>query len=98
MNKSSFTEEEVYELADFFKIFADSTRLRILMALSDKEMKVGDIASALNMSLSAISHQLRVLRQARLTKNRREGKEVYYALNDDHIKTIIMAGYEHTME
>ena len=91
-------EEELYDLAELFKVFGDSTRIRILYTLFESELCVCDIAELLNMSQSAISHQLRVLKQARLVRNRREGKTVYYFLADDHVRTIIGQGMEHITE
>lgn len=91
-------EKELYELADFFKVFADSTRIRILYVLKCSEMCVCDIAQLLNMTQSAISHQLRVLKQMKLVKNRREGKTIFYSLADDHITTILSQGIEHIEE
>jgi transcriptional regulator, ArsR family len=81
-------EETLYDLAELFKVFGDTTRIKILWALDEAEMCVCDIAVLLNMTQSAISHQLRVLKQANLVKNRREGKVVYYSLNDEHVKQI----------
>lgn len=91
-------EETLYDLAELFKVFGDSTRVRILWALGESEMCVCDIAALLNMTQSAISHQLRILKQARLVKNRREGKVVYYSLDDDHVKEIFSQGLEHIKE
>lgn len=91
-------EDELYDLADFFKVFADSTRVRILWALDESEMCVCDLAVLLNMTKSAISHQLRTLRQSNLVKYRKEGKVVYYSLKDDHIKEIFEKGMEHIRE
>lgn len=91
-------EEKLYDLAELFKIFGDSTRIRILYVLFEAEMCVCDIAEVLNMTQSAISHQLRLLKQAKLVQNRREGKTVYYALADDHVRTIIGQGMEHIEE
>ena len=91
-------EEDLYDLAELFKVFGDSTRIRILYALFESELCVCDIAELLNMSQSAISHQLRVLKQARLVRNRREGKTVYYFLADDHVRAIIGQGMDHIME
>ena len=82
-------EESLYDLAELFKVFGDTTRIRILYVLFEAEMCVCDIAQILNMTQSAISHQLRVLKQARLVRNRREGKQIYYSLADDHVRTII---------
>ena len=92
------TEEQLYDLAELFKVFGDSTRIRILYELFDMEMCVGDIAGALNMTQSAISHQLRVLKQSRLVKFRREGKTVFYSLDDDHVRSVIEMGLEHVLE
>lgn len=86
------------ELADFFKIFGDSTRVRILWALSLNQMCVCDIATLLNMSQSSISHQLRVLKQNKFVKNRRDGKVVYYSLLDEHISYILKQGLTHISE
>ena len=86
------------ELADFYKAFGDSTRIKILCVLLESEMCVCDLAEVLGMTQSAISHQLRVLKQMKLVKNRREGKTVYYSLSDGHIQTIISQGMEHITE
>ena len=91
-------EESLYDLAELFKVFGDTTRIRILYALFESEMCVYDIAEVLSMTQSAISHQLRVLKQARLVRNRREGKQIYYFLADDHVRTIIGQGMEHLSE
>lgn len=91
-------EEELYDLAELFKVFGDTTRIKILYALFEKEMCVCDIAELLNMTQSAISHQLRVLKQSRLVKFRREGKTVFYSLADSHVRTIINQGMEHIEE
>ena len=91
-------EEVLFDLADVFKTFGDSTRIRILWALSEGEMCVCDLAQLLNMEQSAISHQLRVLRQARLVKFRREGKSAFYALDDDHVQQILQMGLSHIQE
>ncbi|TYQ12825.1 UNVERIFIED_CONTAM: ArsR family transcriptional regulator [Acetivibrio alkalicellulosi] len=91
-------EELLYDLADFFKVFGDTTRIKIIYALLTCEMCVCDIASLLNMSQSSISHQLRVLKQARLVKFRRDGKVVYYSLDDGHIKQIFDQGLLHITE
>lgn len=90
--------EKVKELADFFKVFGDSTRLRILYALSLSEMCVCDIAAVLGISQSAVSHQLKVLRQMRLVKYRRDGKVIYYSHDDEHITEIFRQGFEHINE
>ncbi len=86
------------ELADFYKVFGDLTRIKILCVLLESEMCVCDLAEVLGMTQSAISHQLRVLKQMKLVKNRREGKTVYYSLSDGHIQTIISQGMEHITE
>lgn len=91
-------ENSLYDLAELFKVFGDSTRVRILWALDSSEMCVCDIAYLLNMTQSAISHQLRVLKQAELVKNRRDGKIVYYSLADDHVRTIFDQGLTHINE
>ena len=91
-------EDTLYDLSELFRIFGDSTRIRILYVLFESEMCVCDIAALLGMTQSAISHQLRALKTARLVKARREGKTVFYALADDHVKTIINQGLEHVSE
>lgn len=91
-------EEDLYDLAELFKIFGDTTRIRILSALFEAEMCVCDIAFLLNMTQSAISHQLRVLKQAHLVKYRKEGKVVFYSLDDEHVKQIIDQGLIHIFE
>lgn len=91
-------DESLYDLAEFFKVFGDTTRIKILCALFQSEMCVCDIASVLEMKHSAISHQLRVLKSARLVKGRRDGKVVYYSLDDNHIKNIFDQGFEHVLE
>ncbi|MBE7024083.1 MAG: helix-turn-helix transcriptional regulator [Ruminococcaceae bacterium] len=90
--------EKLYDLAELYKVFGDCTRIRILYALFESEMCVCDIAELLNMTTSAISHQLRTLNRARLVKYRREGKSVFYSLADDHVRTIIYQGMEHIEE
>ena len=91
-------EEDLYDLADFFKVFADTTRIKILYVLLKQEMCVCDIAQTLEMTQSAISHQLRILKQMDLVKNRREGKTIYYSLADNHIAMILDMGLEHINE
>jgi ArsR family transcriptional regulator len=91
-------DTQLQDLADFFKVFGDATRIRILYVLSQSEMCVCDIATLLQMGQSAISHQLRVLKQMRLVKFRREGKAVFYSLADSHIETILAQGMEHINE
>lgn len=90
--------EILFELADLFKVFGDSTRLRIMYTLFDSERSVNDIAHTLNMEQSTISHQLRVLRTNKLVKIRREGKQIYYSLDDDHVKKVIEMGLDHVLE
>lgn len=91
-------ENELYDLADFFKVLGDSTRAKIMWALDESEMCVCDLAALLNMTKSAVSHQLRALRAANLVKNRREGKVVFYSLVDEHVKQIFEKGLEHIRE
>ncbi|RKD31024.1 ArsR/SmtB family transcription factor [Lacrimispora algidixylanolytica] len=91
-------EQELLDLADFYKVFGDATRIKILYVLSQSEMCVCDLANLLQMSQSAISHQLRVLKQMRLVKFRRDGKTVFYSLSDSHIETILAQGMEHISE
>ena len=91
-------EEELYDLAELFKVFGDSTRIRILFVLFEAEVCVCDLAEALHMTESAISHQLRILKQNKLVKSRRSGKSVFYSLDDDHVRMIIAAGQQHIEE
>ena len=91
-------EDTLYDLTELFRIFGDSTRVRILYVLFASEMCVCDIAQLLGMTQSAISHQLRALKQAKLVKNRRDGKTVFYSLADDHVRTIINQGMDHVTE
>lgn len=98
VNKEMPDEEILYDLAELFKVFADSTRIKILYVLFESEMCVCDIAQLLGMTQSAISHQLRVLKQSQLVKYRREGKSIFYALADSHIETILNQGLEHIAE
>lgn len=91
-------EEVLYDLADLFKIFGDTTRIKILYCLFESEMCVCDIAQLLNMTQSAISHQLRVLKQSKLITFRKEGKVVFYSLADGHVRTILNQGIDHVME
>ena len=91
-------EDRLYDLAEVFKVFGDSTRIKILYVLSESEMCVCDIAALLGITQSAISHQLRLLKSMRLVKSRREGKTVFYSLADNHVKTIINQGLEHVCE
>lgn len=98
VNEQMPEEEKLFDLAEFFKIFGDTTRIRILYVLMCSEMCVCDLAQLLDMTQSAISHQLRILKQMELVKNRREGKSVFYSLADGHIKTILSQGLEHIEE
>ena len=91
-------EEALYDLSELFKVFGDSTRIRILFVLFEAEVCVCDLAAALNMTQSAVSHQLRILKQNRLVKSRREGKSVFYSLADNHVRQIIDQGLEHIEE
>ncbi len=91
-------EEMLYDLAELFKVFGDSTRIKILYVLLESEMCVCDIAELLNMTQSAISHQLRVLKQSQLVKFRREGKAIFYSLADNHVVTILNQGMDHVGE
>ena len=91
-------EELLYELAELFKIFGDSSRIRILSLLQNERLYVSEISTLLNLSQSAISHQLRILRQARLVRYKKIGKEVFYELDDDHIDKIFEQGLEHIQE
>lgn len=99
MDKSAMPPvETLYDLAEFFKVFGDTTRIRILYALLDNEMCVGDIAELLRLTQPACSHQLRVLKNNKLVRFRRDGKVVYYSLSDDHVRSIIEKGMEHVTE
>ncbi len=91
-------ETGLYDLAELFKVFGDSTRIRIMYVLFEDEVCVCDIAATLNMTQSAISHQLRILKQNRLIKGRRDGKSIYYSLADEHVRSIIAMGREHLEE
>ena len=98
VNETMPPEEEMQDLAEFFKVFGDATRLKILYVLKCSEMCVYDISNLVGMSQSAISHQLRVLKQMDLVKNRRDGKTIYYSLADSHIVTILSQGLDHIEE
>ena len=98
VNETMPEETELYDLAELFKVFGDSTRIRILFVLFEAEVCVCDLAQALNMTQSAISHQLRILKQNKLVKSRREGKSIFYSLADGHVRTIIAQGREHIEE
>lgn len=91
-------EELLYDLAELFKVFGDSTRIKILYVLYESEVTVGDIAEKLNMTISAISHQLKILKQAKLAKYRKSGKNVIYSLADDHVRTMLGQGMDHITE
>ena len=98
VNENIPDEDELYDLAELFKVFGDSTRIRILFVLFEAEVCVCDLAQALNITQSAISHQLKLLKQNKLVKSRREGKSVFYSLADGHVRTIIAQGREHIEE
>lgn len=98
VNETMPDETQLYDLAELFKVFGDSTRIRILFVLFEAEVCVCDLAQALNMTQSAISHQLKILKQNKLVKSRREGKSIFYSLADDHVRTIIAQGCEHIEE
>ena len=91
-------EESLIQLADLFKVFGDGTRVRILFVLLQAEVCVCDLAALLGMTQSAVSHQLRILKQAKLIKSRRDGKTVFYSLADDHVATLLRQGMEHVCE
>lgn len=91
-------DEVLYDLAELFKVFGDSTRIRILYAMFDSELCVSDIADRLQLSQSSVSHQLRILKSSKLVKCRREGKSIFYSLDDDHVRKIISMGLEHVEE
>lgn len=94
----TYTEKSVVDLAELFKIFGDSTRIKILYAMLDVELCVNDIAGRLQMSQSSVSHQLRILKTSKLVKSRREGKSIFYSLDDEHVRSILNMGMEHIME
>lgn len=94
----TYTEKSVVDLAELFKIFGDSTRIKILYAMLDVELCVNDIAGSLQMSQSSVSHQLRILKTSKLVKSRREGKSIFYSLDDEHVRSILNMGMEHIME
>lgn len=91
-------DEVLYDLAELFKVFGDSTRIKILYAMFEHELCVNDIAGLLNLSQSSVSHQLRILKTSKLVKFRREGKSMYYSLDDEHVRSIISMGMEHVEE
>lgn len=90
--------DTIYELSDFFKIIGDTTRIRLLISLEIKEMCVGELADTLQMTKSAVSHQLKILRSARLVKAEKRGKNVFYSLCDHHVRTLLDMAYEHVCE
>ena len=98
LQESLPVEEETQDLSEFFKVFGDPTRLKILLLLNERELCVHVIAEVIDMHQTAVSHQLKILRQSRLVKYRKEGKHVFYSLNDDHIRKIIEIGLEHIQE
>ncbi len=99
MDEENFVDEDLLiEMAELFKIFGDSTRIKILSVLSDGDKCVQEITDSIGSSQSAVSHQLRILKQARLVRNRRQGKQIWYSLADDHVKTILGMAKEHLEE
>lgn len=98
VNETLPEENELYDLAELFKVFGDSTRIRILFVLFEAEVCVCDLAAVLNMTQSAVSHQLKILKVNKLVKSRRDGKQVFYSLADEHVRTIIAQGREHIEE
>lgn len=99
MNKEILTNEILLdEMSELYKTFGDKTRIKILINLIDKELCVQDICNNLNMNQSAISHQLKTLKNVKLIKSRRDGKQIYYSLADDHVKDILNIGYVHLTE
>lgn len=91
-------DEILYDLAELFKVFGDSTRIKILYSMFEHELCVSDIARLLNLSQSSVSHQLRILKTSKLVKFRRDGKSIYYSLDDEHVRSIISMGMEHLEE
>ena len=98
LEKETPSDEELYDLAELFKVFGDSTRIRILYALLESEMCVGDMAQLLGLTPTACSHQLRVLKNNKLVRFRRDGKIMFYSLADDHVRSILALGMEHILE
>lgn len=96
--EEAYKKEAIYGLAELFKIFGDPTRIRILYVMLDTERCVNDIAGLLQMSQSSVSHQLRILKTSKLVKSRREGKSIFYSLDDEHVRSILNMGMEHIME
>lgn len=97
-NKLLLEEDNLINVAELFKIFGDSTRIKIITALLDEELCVQDIATAIQMNQSAVSHQLRILKNSQIVKTRRDGKQIFYSLADEHVKKIFKLGYEHITE
>ena len=91
-------DEYLYDLSELFRIFGDSTRIKILYSMFDTELNVGDMAKILNLSQSSVSHQLRILKDNKLVKFRRDGKSIYYSLDDDHVRSILQLGMDHVEE
>ena len=98
MREAMPDDEYLYDLSELFRIFGDSTRIKILYSLFDNELCVGDIAAILQLSQSSVSHQLRILKDSKLVKFRRDGKSIYYSLDDDHVRSILDLGMEHLEE
>lgn len=96
--EKAYTEKAVFDLAELFKIFGDPTRIKILYAMLDAELCVNEIAGRLQMSQSSVSHQLRILKTSKLVKSRRDGKSIFYSLDDEHVRSILSMGMEHIME
>ncbi len=96
--EKAYTEKAVFDLAELFKIFGDPTRIKILYAMLDAELCVNEIAGRLQMSQSSVSHQLRILKTSKLVKSRRDGKLIFYSLDDEHVRSILSMGMEHIME
>lgn len=98
LEKCGVTEDQLYDLAELFKVFGDSTRIKILSALLSGEQNVGDLAEELRLTQTACSHQLRVLKNNKLVRSRRDGKAIYYSLSDDHVRQILEIGLDHILE
>ena len=98
VTKTMPDDEYLYDLSELFRIFGDSTRIKILYSLFDSELCVGDISEVLGLSQSSVSHQLRILKDSKLVKFRREGKSMFYSLDDDHVRSILGLGMEHLEE
>lgn len=98
IKKNMPDDEFLFDMAELFKVFGDSTRMKIISALLNNELCVGELASITNTTSSAISHQLRVLKQAKLVKYRRDGKTIYYSLDDDHVSKLYEIGEKHLEE